>query len=141
MANRQHSDDQDDPRTLFALLRELPVLFLELARGEFEKFKREMARKLKKLGLGAGFVGFALTLLFWFVGVLVAAGVMGFATIMPAWAAGLTMAGIILVAVIILFAIGAALVKKNVPIPTETFDSIVADAEALRGKGNIDDLD
>jgi hypothetical protein len=138
MASRKPDIDGDDPRSLFTLLRELPSLFLDLARGEFERFKREMARKLKRVSLGAILFATVLMLGSFLLGTLVLAAVYGLHEFMPVWAAALTVAGIILVVMIVLSVIAVNLFKRNAPLPTETFDSLVADANALKGEGLYD---
>ena len=126
-----------EDRSLFSLMRDLPGLLLELLRVEVEQFKREMARKLKNLGVGAALVVVALSLTTFFFGTLIAAAVFGFAEIMPTWA--LTVAGILLVIIIVLLGLAVSKFKKgSPPLPTETFDSIVDDANALKGEGRYD---
>jgi signal transduction histidine kinase len=133
------NDGSTESRSLFSLLRDLPGLLLELLRVEIEQVKREMARKLKNLGVGAALIVLALSLSTFFFGTLIAAAVLGFAEIMPAWAAALVVAGILLVVIVVLLAIAVATFKKgSPPLPTETFDSIVDDANALKGKGRYD---
>jgi len=128
-----------EDRSLFSLLRDLPGLLLELLRVEVEQFKREMARKLKNLGVGAALVIVALSLTTFFFGTLIAAGVFGLAEVMPTWAAALTVAGILLVIIIVLLGVAVSKFKKgSPPLPTETFDSIVDDANALKGEGRYD---
>jgi hypothetical protein len=128
-----------EDRSLFSLLRDLPGLLLELLRVEFEQFKREMARKLKNLGVAAALVVVALSLTTFLFGTLIAAAVLGLAEIMPPWAAALTVAGSILVVIIVLLGVAVTKFKKgSPPLPTETFDSIVDDANALQGKGRYD---
>jgi uncharacterized membrane protein YqjE len=127
-------------RSLFALVRELPGLFMDLVRAEFERLKREMARKLKNIGLGALFFALALMLVLFLTFTLIVAGIFGLAELMPVWAAALTMGGIILVVIVVLVALGLRQFKKgNPPLPTETFDSLVDDANAFKGTGVYDD--
>ena len=129
----------EDDRSLFALLRDLPALLLELLRIEFEQAKREMARKLKNIGVGAALVAVALTLATFFAFTLVVAAIFGFAEIMPPWAAALTVAGILLVLIIVLLGVAVASFKKgSPPLPTDTFDSVVQDANALKGRPRND---
>jgi membrane protein implicated in regulation of membrane protease activity len=117
----------------------LPALLLELVRVEVEQIKREMARKLKNLGVGAILVVMALSLTTFFFGTLIAAAVFGFAELMPTWAAALLVAGIILAVIVILLAIAVARFKKgSPPLPTESFDSIVEDANAIKGEKTYD---
>lgn len=138
MAARNPAPEGEDTRSLFALLRELPSLFLNLARAEFERFKREMSRKLKRFSVGALLIATVLMLGSFLLGTLILAGVYGLHEFMPVWAAALTMAGVILVVMIVLSVIAVGLLKRNVPLPTETFDSIVEDANALKGQGDYD---
>lgn len=138
MATRKPDIDGDDPRSLFALLRELPSLLLELARGELENLKREMTRKLKRVSAGALLVAVVLMLGSFLLGTLVLAAVYGLGEFMPVWAAALTVAGVILLLMIVMSAIAARLFKNNAPIPTETLDSLIEDAQALKGQGHYD---
>ncbi len=138
MATRKPDIDGDDPRSLFALLRELPSLLLELARAELEQFKREMSRKLKRVSVGALLVAVVLMLGSFLLGTLVLAAVYGLGELMPVWAAALTVAGVILILMIIMSIIAVSLFKKNAPLPTETLDSIIEDAQALKGQGRYD---
>lgn len=138
-AKTQTESKTPDDRSLFSLLRDLPGLLLELLRVEFEQLKREMARKLKNIGVGVALVVVVLSLTTFFFGTLIAAAVFGFAEIMPTWAAALTVAGIILVVIIVLIGIAVSkFTKGSPPLPTETFDSIVDDANALKGAGRYD---
>lgn len=131
---------ENQERSLFALLREMPGLFMDLVRAEFERLKREMARKLKAIGLGSLFFALALMLVLFLTFTLIIAGIFGLAEFMPYWAAALTMGGIILVIIVILVGLGVAQFKKSgPPLPTETFDSLVDDANAFKGTGTYDD--
>lgn len=133
------SAEREESRSLFSLLRELPATLLELVRIEFEELKREMGRKLKKLGLGALLISMAATLGLFLLGTLIAAAILGLALIMPAWMAALVVSGALLILMIILLAAGVSTFKKgNPPLPTETFDAIIEDARALKGEGRYD---
>jgi hypothetical protein len=138
MPSRKPVFEGEDTRSLFTLLRELPSLFLDLARGEFERFKREMSRKLKRFSLGAILFATVLMLGSFLLGTLVLAAVYGLHELMPVWAAALTVAGVIFVIMIVLSVVTVGLFKRNAPVPTETFDSLVDDANALKGKGDYD---
>jgi O-antigen ligase len=133
------SAEREESRSLFSLLRELPATLLELVRIEFEELKREMGRKLKKLGLGALLISLAATLGLFLMGTLIAAAILALALIMPAWLAAVVVAGALLILMIILLAAGVSTFKKgNPPLPTETFDAIIEDAHALKGEGRFD---
>jgi len=133
------SPERDESRSLFTLLRELPATLLELVRIEFEELKREMGRKLKKLGLGALLISLAATLGLFLLGTLIAAAILGLALIMPAWMAALVVSGALLILMIILLVAGVNTFKMgSPPVPTETFDALIEDAHALRGEGRFD---
>ena len=138
MATASSSPDkestQKEERSLFTLLRDLPGILMDLVRAEFEQLKREMARKLKSLGIGAILVVIALVLLSFLTFTLLLAGIFALALVMPPWAAALTVSGILLL--VILGLIGAATVqfkKGSPPLPAETFDSVVKDSHAFKG--------
>ena len=117
--------EREDSRSLFSLLRELPATLLELVRIEFEELKREMGRKLKKLGLGVLLLSMAATLGLFLLGTLILAA--------------LVVAGALLLLMIILLAAGVNTLKKgSPPLPTETFDALIEDAHALKGEGRFD---
>ncbi len=126
-------------KSLFTLLRELPGILMDLVQAEVEQFKREMVRKLKNLGTGAILVVIALTLLSFLAFTLLLAGIFALALVMPPWAAALTMAGVLVIVIAILIAAAAAQFKKgSPPLPTETFDSVVKDAHAVKGEDEYD---
>ena len=135
MATSYSSPEKENTeRSLFALLRDLPGLLMDLVRAEFEQFKREMARKLKSLGIGAILVVIALVLLSFLTFTLLLAGIFALALVMPPWAAALTVSGILLLVILILISAAAVQFKKgSPPLPTETFDSVVKDAHAVKG--------
>ena len=137
MPASQPSKKETSEKSLFTLLRELPGILMDLLQAEFEQFKREMARKLKNLGVGAVLILIAVTLLSFLVFTLLLAGIFALALVMPPWAAALTVAGILVVIIAILVGAAAVQFKKgSPPLPTETFDSVVKDAHAIKGDDN-----
>ncbi|BDU10122.1 hypothetical protein AINA4_00430 [Aurantimicrobium sp. INA4] len=137
MSASQPSNKESSEKSLFTLLRELPGILMDLLQAEFEQFKREMARKLKNLGVGAVLILIAVTLLSFLAFTLLLAGIFALALVMPAWAAALTVAGILVVIIAILVGVAAMQFKKgSPPLPTETFDSVVKDAHAFKGDDN-----
>jgi hypothetical protein len=129
------SDGDYKKRSLFTLIADLPRLLIELVKEELDHLKQEMVGKLKHAGIGIGlFVGAAFFAFFLFA-VLIAAAILGFAEIVPGWAAALIVAGILLVIVVVLALIGAAQVKRGVPVPTETIRSVKQDVNAIKGVG------
>lgn len=137
MPASQPSNKETSEKSLFTLLRELPGILMDLLQAEFEQLKREMARKLKNLGVGAVLILIAVTLLSFLVFTLLLAGIFALALVMPPWAAALTVAGILVVIIAILVGAAAVQFKKgSPPLPTETFDSVVKDAHAIKGDDN-----
>lgn len=137
MSASQPSNKETSEKSLFTLLRELPGILMDLLQAEFEQFKREMARKLKNLGVGAVLILIAVTLLSFLVFTLLLASIFALALVMPPWAAALTVAGILVVIIAILVGAAAVQFKKgSPPLPTETFDSVVKDAHAIKGDDN-----
>ena len=135
----QPENAPEDTRSLIALLRELPGILMELLRAEFEQFKREMARKSKNFGVGALLFTIAGGIAFFLLGTLTAAAILALALVMPGWAAALVVSGVLLILIIVFVAVGVALFKKSSGlVPTETMDSIVQDAHALKGEGRFD---
>jgi len=133
------TDPAEDTRSLVQLLRELPGIVMELLRAEFEQFKREMARKSKNFGIGSLLFVIAGSIAFFLLGTLTTAGILALALVMPGWAAALVVSGILFLLVVVLVIAGIALFKKSTGmIPTETMDSIVQDAHALKGEGRFD---
>ena len=125
---------ENEERSLFTLLREMPGLFMDLVRAEFEQFKREMTRKLKNLGTGTLLILIALILVSYLTFTLLVAAIFGLAVVMPVWAAALVVSGVVLLVIVVLVAIAVMKFKKaSPPLPTETFDSVVKDAHAIRG--------
>lgn len=131
-------EKESTEKSLFALLREIPGLFMDLLRAEFEQFKREMARKLKNIGVGSLLIFIALILLSYLTFTLLLAAVLGLATVMPGWAAALVVSGAILLIVLILVGIAAVKFSKvKTLVPEETIDSIVKDSHAIKGERDV----
>jgi hypothetical protein len=132
-------DPADDPRSFMQLIRDLPGIGLELLRAEFERFKREMSRKAKNIGIGSLlFMAAGGTGLF-VLGALVLAAVYALSMVVPTWAAALIVSGGLLVVTIILVLAGLDQFKRSQGMmPTETMDGIVEDAHAVKGEGRFD---
>ncbi len=123
-------------RSLITLISDLPGLFSALVRDELEQLKREIADKLKHAGIGVGLLAGAAAVLFFALGVFVAAGIAGLATVLPVWAAALIVGGVLLIITAILVGLGIASLKKGVPpAPTKTISSVKKDFTAIKGIG------
>jgi len=138
-AQGSKTEATDDPRSFVQLIRDLPGIGLELLRAEFERFKREMTRKAKNIGMGSLlFLAAGGTGLF-VLGALVLAAVYALSMVVPTWAAALIVSAGLLIVTIILVLAGLDQFKKSQGMmPTETMDGIVEDAHALKGEGRFD---
>lgn len=121
---------KDQPGT-FELLAKLPQQLLALIRAEIDNAKREIGKKLKKIGIGAAAFIVALFFLFWAIAAFTAAAIAGLAVVWPVWLSALVVAGgLVLLAVAAVLG-GIALMKRGVPVPEETLDRVEGDVEAL----------
>jgi hypothetical protein len=128
-----------DKRSLIQLLRELPGLVVALLKAELAQLKAELVRKAINAGIGIGLFLVAGILLFFMLGVLVAAAVLGIAVALPGWAAALIVAGGLLILAAIFGLIGVLVFKRGMPpAPTETIDSVKQDVNAVKGLGDYD---
>ena len=124
---------------LFELLGKLPQQIAALVRVEYENAKREIASRLKKLGLGAALVVFALFFIFFALGALVTAAIAGIAVVLPVWAAALIIAGVLLVLAVLVLWIGFNRIQRGNPVPEETLGRIERDFEHLAERRVHDD--
>jgi uncharacterized membrane protein YqjE len=124
-------------RSLLQLLADIPVIVRELVQGEIELLKREMIRKLKALGVGAGLLVVALTFVFATIGVLLTAAVLGLAeTGLPAWLCALIVAAFLLIVAVIVGLIGYRVLKRGIPpLPSETIAGLKKDLNVIKGVG------
>lgn len=128
-----------DKRSLIQLLRDLPGLVVALLKAELAQLKAEMVRKAISLGIGIGMFVVAGALLFFMLGVLVAAAVLGIAVALPAWLAALIVAAGLLILAGIFGLVGLLSLRRGMPpAPTETIESVKRDVNAVRGLGDYD---
>ncbi|ERK71590.1 phage holin family protein [Leifsonia aquatica] len=126
-------------KSLVELISDLPRLLIELLKAEFAHLKAEFAAKAKYAGVGIGLFVVAAVLLFFALGVLVAAAILGLAVVLPGWASALIVFGALLVIAAVLALIGVSSLKKIQGVaPQKTIDSIKEDADALKGLGKYD---
>lgn len=135
------TDDQKRPRSqsLGELVTALPRLISELLKAELKHLKAELAEKAKYAGVGIGLFAVAAVLLFFALGVLVAAAVLGLAVVLPGWAAALIVFGSLVVIAGLLALIGVASLKRVKGVaPQQTIASVKADINAVKGVGKYD---
>ncbi|GAA2177573.1 hypothetical protein GCM10009847_03990 [Leucobacter tardus] len=120
----------DQPGT-FELLAKLPHQIIQLVKLEIANAKREVTAKAKRLGIGAVAVVVALFFVFFALEALVVAAIAGVAVVWPVWLSALVVAvGLLVLAGLAIFA-GIMLMKKNVPVPSETLHRFEDDAKAM----------
>lgn len=133
------------PRSLFALVQDVPSLVTDLVKGEIAMLKLELVRTLKALGVGAGFFVGAIILIFGMLGVLLTAAVLALSLVLPGWAAALIVAGVLLLLALLLAFLGYRHIKaKGLPLlPERTIAGLQRDLRAVKGVGTIpaSDLD
>jgi hypothetical protein len=95
-----------------------------------------MLAKVKALGIGAGLIAGAVTILLAMLGVLLTAAILALSQVMPGWLAALLVAALLLIIAVILGLIGYRVLMKGIPpIPTESIDSLQRDYRAIKGIG------
>ena len=137
--SRNHKDDKDGKKSVFALIGELPNLVTTLIRDEIEQIKRETISRVKVAGIGIGlFVG-AAVFAYFALWVFIATAILGIATALPAWLSALIVAVFLLLVAVVLGLLGLSRVKRGMPpVPPEALDSVKDDVNAFKGVGHYD---
>ncbi|MEV8213692.1 phage holin family protein [Leifsonia sp. NPDC077715] len=126
-------------KSLGQLVSDLPKLVVGLLKAELNHLKAEFAEKAKYAGVGIGLLVGAALLLFYALGVLIAAAILGIAVALPAWAAALIVFGALVIIAVVLALIGVRSFKKMDGVaPSQTIESVKLDADALKGLGKYD---
>lgn len=126
------------PRSLFALVQDVPGLVTDLVKGELALLKYEIIGTLKAFGIGAGFLVAALVFVFAMLGVLLTGIVLLLAIWLPGWASALIVAGVLLLVAALFALLGYKAIKKGLPgVPEKTIASLKADLKAVKGVGTI----
>lgn len=129
---------KDEPN-LFELLTKLPAQLAALIRIEYVNAKREIASKLRKLGLGALFVFLALSIVFFALGTFVVAAIAGIAVALPVWLAALIVAFALLVIAGLVLWLGFNRIQHGNPVPEETLGRFEHDFESMAERVNRND--
>lgn len=129
-----------DPRTttdepVGALVHRLSEQIPELVRSELRLAQAELTQKGKRAGLGIGMFSLAGLLAFFASATLIATAVIALDLVLPLWAAGLIVAAVLLIG-----AVGAALGGRSEiqqatpPTPEATVANLKEDVAALKGE-------
>ena len=126
------------PRSLFALVQDVPTLVTDLVKGELALLKYEIIGTLKAFGIGAGFLVGALVFVFAMLGVLLTGIVLLIAIWLPGWLSALIVAFVLLLVAALLAFLGYRSIKKGLPaVPEKTIASLKRDLKAVKGVGTI----
>ncbi len=126
-------------RSLVALVSDLPRVVVALLKAELAHLRAEFSEKAKHAGVGIGLFAAAAGLLFFALGVLVAAAILGLAVVLPGWLSALIVFVALLVIAGLLALLGTSSLKRMQGVaPRQTIDSIKEDTEAIKGMGRYD---
>ncbi len=115
------------------LITQLTEQVSRLVRDEARLAQAEVARKAKRLGIGAGLFGGAGLFAFLGLAVLVATAVLALDLALPAWSAALVVAVVLFAVAGVLALIGKKDVAKgSPPVPTEAIAGVQADIAAVK---------
>jgi cytochrome c biogenesis protein CcdA len=121
-------------RSLFSLIGSLPTLISDLIKAELERFKAELATKLKAAGIGVAFFAVAAAFGFFALATFVAAAVLGIAVALPAWLSALIVAVALLIIAGVLAYLGVVKLRAgSPPTPVETIGSVKQDVRVITG--------
>jgi uncharacterized integral membrane protein len=122
-------------KSFLSLLTDVPHLISQLVRAELELLKAELVAKLKATGIGLGLFVISISLIVLALLLFIFAGVFAVALVLPVWASALIVGGVVLIAAVVIAAIGAKTMSgSKVPAPTETVESIREDIRTIRGE-------
>jgi len=128
-------DPKEEARkSLFTLIGELPELVTNLIKAEIEQLKQQLTHKVKFAGIGIGLFVAAAVLLFFAVGVLIAAAILGLAVVLPPWLAALIVFAFFVIVAAVLAFLGLRFFKKMGQEPS-TGESLKKDVDAVKGLG------
>lgn len=122
---------RSDQAGTFELLARLPQQIIRLAKVEIANAKREIAGKAKRTGIGALAIVVALFFVFFALEALVVAAIAGVAVVWPVWLSALVVGFGLLVLAGLAILGGILLIKRSVPVPTDTLHRLEGDAEAM----------
>jgi len=124
-------------QSTFAILAALPGQIIGLVKAELANIKLELMEKAKKVGIGIGLFAAAAAIMFFVLGVLIAAAILGLATVLPGWAAALIVAFVLILLAGLCVFIGMRQLRAATPPLEDSLESIEDDVQAIiRGGEN-----
>lgn len=119
-------------KTIGELVSSVSEQFSRLIRDELQLAQAQLAEKGKRLGTGAGFLGFAAVMGLYAFGVLLAAAVLGLATALPAWLSALIVAVVLLVVAGIAALLGKKAIDASKEFEAKPQEGIKEDLDAVK---------
>jgi uncharacterized membrane protein YqjE len=122
-----------DDRSVGQLVTQLSEELTHLIRDELRLAQLELARKTKRVGIGAGMFGGAGVFVWFGVATLVACAVLSLAIVWPAWLAALAVGVALFLIAGVLVLVGKRQVSAGTPpMPREALDGVKKDVAVVR---------
>ena len=127
----------EERKSLFTLVGELPDVISRLITAEIDRLKVELGYKVKNVGVGVGLIAIAAFVGLFLLGTLITTAILALALVMPAWAAALSVSGVLILVIAILIWLGARAFRKAGEDVGLT-DEFRRDVDAFQGMGPYD---
>ena len=119
------------------LVTELPALLTRLVREELKLAQTEMARKGKRVGVGAGMLGGSGLIAMYGIACLLACAIAAISLKLQVWLAALIVGAFVLLVAAIVALVGRARLKKSTPpVPRQAISSVKADISTVKARAH-----
>lgn len=127
----------EERKSLFTLVGELPDVISRLITAEIDRIKVELGYKVKNVGVGVGLMAVAAFVGLFLLGTLITTVILALALVMPAWAAALSVSGVLILVIVLLVWLGIRAFRKAGEDVGLT-DEFRRDVDAFQGMGPYD---
>lgn len=127
----------EERKSLFTLVGELPDVISRLITAEIDRIKVELGYKVKNVGVGVGLMAVAAFVGLFLLGTLITTAILALALVMPAWAAALSVSGVLILVIVLLVWLGIRAFRKAGEDVGLT-DEFRRDVDAFQGMGPYD---
>lgn len=127
----------EERKSLFTLVGELPDVISRLITAEIDRIKVELGYKVKNVGVGVGLIAIAAFVGLFLLGTLITTVILALALVMPAWAAALSVSGVLILVIVLLVWLGIRAFRKAGEDVGLT-DEFRRDVDAFQGMGPYD---
>lgn len=136
-SNERHAPTDPAPEASTAeLVTQLSEQTSRLVRDEMRLAQAELKAKGKHAGVGAGLFGGAGLVAFFGAAALITTIIVALAMLVPLWLSALIVAVVLFIIAGIAALVGKAQVKKAVPPPSTTMESLKADVNEVKEHGH-----